>query len=492
MLDTWSLDIKLKKFENYIVEQEVTVSNLKKYLKDSEDIIYKKVTINGKKEITATFVFIEGMINSTVINNYILKPFEQEEIFKKIENQKELIKSITDNSVYFLSQSPVKVLKDAISDVLSGNTILVLDEEKTAISFETKGFEKRSISEPLDENVLKGSKDSFIEVMKVNNTLIRRKIKTHDLRIEGQEVGEISRTSISIIYLESLVDKKILNSVKQKIQNITVGNIVSTAYFEDQMKDKKYSLFPQFIYTERPDKACANIMEGRIVVIIDGFPLAYIMPVTLPMFFQAPEDYSSNYIVGSFVRIVRYICLILGLFLPAIYIAVVTFHQDMIPISLADSIIKSKVDVPFSAFTETIFMLSSFEVLLEAGIRMPKAIGQTTSIIGGLIIGEAAVSAKFLSHAVVVVVAAAGISGFLAPNQDIGNAIRICRFAMIFAAYALGLTGVYLGAIILIYYLSTISTFGVPYLSPISGNNSKNLWKDTLFRLPLTEGKWKK
>lgn len=231
----------------------------------------------------------------------------------------------------------------------------------------------------------------------------------------------------------------------------------------------------------------SNITEGKIAVIIDGLPIVYILPSVFPMFFQAPEDYSVNFGVATIIRLLRYCSAFLSLLLPAFYVSISTFHQEMIPIDLAISIIQSKQGEPFPAVIEVIFMLLAFEILIEASVRLPKTIGQTISIIGGLIIGQAAVSAKFVSPAVVVVIAIAGVTGFLIPNQDFANAIRICRFIIVLFASIAGLYGLSLGLIAVIYYMCTIESFGVPYFTPITSNDGKNILKDTVFRLPLLD-----
>ena len=408
MLDNWNIRKKITEIEFVIQEKEISVELVKKYLKNSVDIKYKEIFINGKKDIKGTLVFIEGLINTDIIDNYILKPLRQEQF--EIKDEKELISEIINANVYHLAQQKVDILEEAIGNVLNGNIILIFDLEKACISFDVKGAEKRSVTEPTSENIIKGAKECFVELMRVNTSLIRKKIKTYDLNIEEEKIGSKSPTSVSIVYLESLVNKQILQELKKRIKDIKIENLTSLSIFEERIKDNKYSLFPELIYTELPDKACANIMDGRIVLIVDGYPTVYILPVCLPMFFQTPEDYSNNYIMGSFTRMLRYIALVVTSILPALYVAILMFHQDMIPTSLAESIIKSKENVPFTAFTETLLMLIAFEILIEAGIRMPKTIGQTVSIIGGLIVGQAAVSAKFLSPAVVVVIATAGIS----------------------------------------------------------------------------------
>jgi len=253
--------------------------------------------------------------------------------------------------------------------------------------------------------------------------------------------------------------------------------------------DRKYSIFPQTIATERPDKVAANLIEGKIAIFVDGFPSAYIAPAVLSMFMQASEEYNINYFVSSFIRILRYICMFIAILFPALYIAITTFHHEMLPTTLAESIIQSKQNVPLPAFLEIIIMLVAFEILLEAGNRMPKTAGQAVSIVGALIVGEAAVNAKFVSPIVVVVVAITAICGFVIPNRDLANAIRLSRMGLVLVASIAGFFGISVATIVLFYYLCSLESFGVPYLKPFVSNDGKKVLADTLFREPINKSK---
>ncbi|MNI43035.1 Spore germination protein B1 [compost metagenome] len=287
--------------------------------------------------------------------------------------------------------------------------------------------------------------------------------------------------------MDTLVDKNVLQKVLTKIKEIKTNKLIGGADFEEQVIDNKYSFFPQVIYTEKTDKAVSNIMEGKIIVLIDGLPIIYILPAVVNMFFQAPEDYSVNYGISTILRILRYFSTFLTLILPAFYVCISVFHQEMIPTELAISIINSKEGEPFPTVIEVAFMLLAFEILIEASSRLPKTIGQTISIVGGLIIGEAAVNAKFVSPSVVVIIAITGIAGFVMPNQDFSNALRVCRFILVILSSMSGLYGMSMGLFMIFYYLCTIESFGVPYFVPFTSSDGKNLVKDTIFRFPLID-----
>lgn len=445
---------------------------IRKSFKGCED--FKMLEIGNSTNIFVCF--FNCLIDQRRLNQDILKPITD----SKIKDVNKLKKYIQDGNIYDVDLKEVYDVKDVVEQVLTGNTAIILED--IAYIFETKGFDKRSIQEPTGEKSSKGSKDSFIEVLATNLAMVRRRTATNKLKVEMQEIGEITKTSAALLYIEGEVDKEVLKRVKEKINNLNIPALTSLSEFEENIVDSKYSMYPQFVYTERPDKLCSNLLEGKIGIIIDGYSVAYIVPGLFPMFMQATEEYSTNYVMGSLTRFLRYICLAISLILPGLYVSITTFHQEMIPTKLAQAIINSKQDVPFPAFLEIIIMLIAFEILLEAGARMPQNIGQTVSIVGGLIIGEAAVNAKFVSPAVVVVVAAAGVCGFLLPNQDLANATRINRMILVLSASVAGLFGISVAIMGIVAYLSNLDSFGVPYLKPFVANENKGLFADTMFR----------
>jgi spore germination protein KA len=383
-------------------------------------------------------------------------------------------------------------IKDAVTGVLNGNVCLINKKNnKKGILFNVKKVEQRSLTEPANENIIKGSKEAFIENISVNIGLVRNRLKTSDLKVKEMKIGEDTSLNIAILYLDKKVDSEVLKKLIKRIENIATNKLASISDIEEQIIDKKYSIFPQVLFTEKTDKFVGNIVEGKIGLIIDGVPIAYIIPALFNMFFQAPEDYSANYAISTSLRILRYLCMIVTLVSPALYVAITTFHQEMVPTELAISIIESKQGDPFPVLIEVVFMLIAFEILIEASTRLPKTIGQTVSIVGGLIIGEAAVSANFVSPAVVVIIAITGIAGFLMPNQDFSNALRICRFFLLLISGVMSVYGLALGLIVIFYYLATIESFGVPYLMPFSSNEGKNILTDTIIREPMVDIKQK-
>lgn len=469
---------------NY-VDSELNSESIMQILQQSKDVQFRSVFINGKENLPVTVVFIDGLINQQLISDYILKPLAQEPKFSSITSEKDAIELIERGSIYFSSQNKRKNINDVVGDVLNGNTALIFDKENTAFTFDTKGFEKRSITEPTGENVIKGAKDSFVEDFRTNTATVRRKLKTHNLVVEKTKVGKQSVTDVAIIFLNGITNKHIVEEIKKRLDKIDTDGVLTSGIIEENIIDNKYSPFPQVIFTERPDKFCANIVEGRVGIVIDGIPVTMIVPASFNTFLQAPEDYAQNFIVSSVIRSLRFILVLITLFLPGFYVSLTTFHQEMIPTELALAITASKEGVPFPSFVEVIFMLVAFEVLIEAGLRLPKTIGQAVSIVGAVVVGQAAVDARLVSPAVVVIVSLTAISSFTMPNQDFSNALRLWRFAFVLVSSVIGLFGLSLGGILLLNHLSHMEIYGVPYMSPFVGEENKAM-QDSIFRFPFS------
>ncbi len=476
---------KTDKDNTWSDNNEITSDNIRSVLSDSDDIIYQQHYINSRRDLPVTVVFVDGLVNTKIVDDDVLKPLTQERILEGAGDAGSIIRLIEHGTIYHASRKLRTTLGDTLDDILYGAVALVFDSEKKAVTFDIKDYEKRSISEPTNESALKGSKESFIEVLRVNTSLVRRKIHTPYLRIKETLVGRQSRTPVAVIYIEDLTNKKIVEEVLERLNSTDIDGVITAGSIEENIIDNKHTLFPLVAFTERTDKFCHNIIEGRVGLFIDGLPTAYIIPATLNMFYQAPEDYAQNYIVSSFLRCLRFANSMITLLLPAFYISITTFHQEMIPTVLAISIIRSKEEVPFPTSTSILFMLMSFEVLIEAGFRLPKTIGQTISIIGALVVGQAAVQAKVISPVVVIIIAISGLAGFTMPSQDFSNALRICRLVFVLFATVAGLYGLSLGFLLLIYHLSTLETYGVPYLSPFVADEGRDITKDTIIRAPL-------
>jgi spore germination protein KA len=469
----------------YSTSTEVNNGNVSTVLSGNADFTSRVLLIRDNPDIPVTLCYMDGLVDTKVINNNILKPLVQEEQFDTCKAPEDAIRLISMGIIYSATVKLRTNLKSLVDDILGGSTAIIFNDAKTAFTFEVSSEPKRAISEPVGESVIKGARDSFVEALRTNTGICRKKIKSPNLSVEEITAGKQTKTVISIIYMKNITDKKLVDEVKKRLKAIDVDKVLTPGIIEELIIDDKYSSFPQIMYTERPDKFCTNIIEGRVGIIIEGVPTAYIVPGTLLQFIQSPDDYSFNFIIGSTIRFLRFVSMFITLVLPGFYISITSFHTEMLPAELAFSIVASREGVPFPMFIEVILLLLAFEILIEAGLRLPKTIGQTVSIVGALVVGQAAVEAKLLSPATVIIIAIAAIAGFTMPNQDFSNAMRLWRFIIVIMSSTIGIFGLTFGLILLLYHWCKMETFGVPYLDPFVANEDEQL-QDTFFRLPTS------
>ncbi len=470
--------------------EEITLAGIRSVFAKDSDIVFREIYIGGNENMPVTLVCIDGLVNSKAIGDDVIMPLVKSERLSNLKTEKDAINLIEHGYVYFPSQRTRREMQEVLSDIVTGSCAVIFEKEKTALTFETKGFEQRAISEPTEENISKGPKDVFIENLRVNTATVRRKIKTPKLTVEQTIVGRQTRTPVAFVYIDGIVNEELVTEVKNRLDAIDIDGVIETCSIEEYISDNHLCTFPLVTATERPDTFAQNILDGRVGIIIDGIPIAFTAPAVIGQFLRTSDDYSQSFLTASLLRALRYFLMILSIFLPAFYISITTFHHEMIPSELAMSIIMAKEGVPYPSFFEVFLMLIAFETLIESGRRLPKSIGQAVSIVGALVVGEAAVNAKFISPSVVVIIAITAISGFAMPNQDFSNALRIWRFIMAVLASLLGLVGMSFGAILMLYALASIETFGVPYLSPYAATQGKDL-KDSVFRFPLSMIKYR-
>ena len=312
-----------------------------------------------------------------------------------------------------------------------------------------------------------------MESLRTNTSLVRRRLRAPELKIAEVIAGRQTVTPVDILYIEGITNPDLVAETKRRLAAVDTDELLQTSSLEELIVDEVDTAFPMIAYTERPDRFCAGLVEGRVGVIVDGIPLGYLLPGTVGQFFKTGQDRAQNWVAASFLSVLRYLCMLLSLFLPAWYVAAVNFHPEMIPARLAWSISEAKTDVPFSTIFEVLIMLLAFEAVQEAGLRLPGAIGQTASILGGLVVGSAAVEASIVSPVVLIVVAIAGIAGYTVPSQEFAAALRIWRFGLAIAASLGGLFGVMALAAVLVYRLAQLESFGVPYLTPFAASGDE-------------------
>jgi len=456
-------------------------------LKDCDDVVYREFRVGSKQQYGFALIFVDGLIDRNMINEEVLKSLMLD-IRRANMNPGVFSRNIFtlafNGAVTTGEVEEEEYLDKAIVSLLAGDSLLLIDGYKKVIVIGSKGWPNRGVQEPQTEAVIRGSRDGFSETLRINTALLRRRLRDPELKIKQIRLGVRSKTDVAIAYMDNIVDKKVLDEVEKRLRSINMDGILESGYIEQFIEDSWYSPFPQVQNTERPDRVAAAILEGRVAIITDNTPFVLLVPVTINMLFQSAEDYYERWFIASFIRIMRYVSAFISLTLPAIYIAITSYHPGLIPTDLALYIAGTRTGVPFPAFIEAVIMEMTLELLREAGIRLPGPIGQTIGIVGGLVIGQAAVQAGLVSPIMVIVVAVTAISSFALSSYSIGISFRFLRFFLIALSAAFGLFGVMLGLLIMLTHLCSLKSFGIPYLSPLVGNTYYEMG-DSFIRVPL-------
>lgn len=453
------------------------VQMLQEIYADCSDVIFHHFSIGNQME--GILVYIEGMTYVEEVDQQVLVPLLKYE--DPVQDLSNIRKQLPVTSIKTLT-----MIDEIVFEISGGNPVLLVEGQSEALALGLSKWEKRAIEEPTAESVLRGPREGFIESLRDNTMLIRRRIRNPNLKIRSMNLGTYTVTSIAVSYIEGVAAPSLVKEVLSRLERIDIDGIVGSNYIEEMIQDNPYSPFPQLLSTERPDVATSYLLEGYVVIIVDGSPNVLIAPTTLLSLLQSPEDYYERFFVGTAIRWLRYMFFAISLLGPSIYIAVITFHQEMIPTSLLLTMARSREQIPFPALVEALLMETMFEALREAGARLPKQIGTAVSIVGALVIGQAAISAGIVSAPMVMVVAITGVASFMVPRFVAGIVVRMLRFPMMFIAGFLGFLGLILGVIVILTHLLRLRSFGTPYLSPLAPLEPNEL-KDVLWRAP----RWK-
>ena len=457
----------------------LTDSDIRALFGNAGDFVVRQLSCQG---FTLYAYAIDGLTSGGDTSEYVFKPLAEHLAGDTIQL---LYDNALRGGVYNSVAVPCKDLEDAAMKLVNGFCV-VLFPGAGAIAFEVKTGEKRGPSAPEVENTVKGAKDGLVETIRTNTSLIRRHLRTPALRLDETKVGRRSLTNVTVAWIEGITSPELVKRMKKRLDSIDVDALITPGAVEEYVTGSRATAFPLLQYTERADTFCLGLLDGRVGLLVDGLPLGYLAPVDLECLMESTEDLSRDYVSASCVRVLRYGALIFSLLLPGFYIALTVFHQQMIPLPLLRAMIESKKDVPFPSALEVLGLLIAFELLQETGIHLPQAVGQSVSTVGGIVVGTAAVEAGLISPAALIVVSIAGICGFVLPNRDLAEAVRVWRFGLGILGAAAGLFGVTLGLIGLAIHLGGLSSLDVPYLSPFQTSEHNGIlrrrMRENLFR----------
>ncbi len=443
-----------------------------------EDVIFRSVRAGGRFE--ATIVYTQAMSSDLRIERNVLLPLMRTEA-PPSDDPDRLLDWLVSEAVPAEDIAAQSDLERAAESVLAGYVMLLVEGVNPALLVGLAAYPARSVEEPASEPVIRGSRDGFTESLQTNVSLIRRRLKTPALKIETRNAGKLTKTALSVLYLEGIASSALVEEVRSRLEEIRLDAVLESGAVEELIKERRLTVFPQLHATERPDRASAALAEGRVLILVDNSPFGLVAPGLALEMLQASEDYSQHYIVATATRWLRYWLAFSALVFPSLYIAITTMHQEMLPTNLLLSIASSREAVPFPAIVEAFIMEMAFEGLREAGVRLPRPVGQAVSIVGALVIGQAAVQAGLVSASLVIVVSFTGIASFIFPSYSFGLAVRLLRFPLMIVAGLLGLYGIVLFLLALLIHLAKMKSFGVPYLSPAAPLSMKGV-KDVLMR----------
>lgn len=438
------------------MERVFTDQQVREVFADAGDFVARELKCG---ELTLYAYSVDGLTSGADTSRFIFRPIANE---LRGTDMEELYRNALYGTIYNNVAIPCKNLQDAALKLVNGFCV-VLFPGVGAIAFEVKTGDKRNPAAPALENTVKGPKDAFVETMRTNTSLIRRHLRTPQLRLWQTTVGQRSITNVSVVWIDGITNSELVVRMKRRIESIDIDGLLSPSAVEEYITGSRATAFPLLQYTERADTFCRGLLDGRVGVLVDGLPLGYLAPTDLGYLMQSPEDRSRDYVSATCVKLLRWAALLIDLLLPGLYVAMAMYHSNLLFPELRNTVMGGIEQIPFSPGGEAIAMLIAFELLQESGIHLPQSIGQSVSTIGGIVVGSAAVDAGLISPVALIAVSIAGVCGFVLPNRDVANAIRFWRFIIALLAWAAGLAGVVVAFGILMIHLSCLKSMGVPY-----------------------------
>ena len=459
---------------------EQNIAYLEAVFSDCNDIVKKKFYVGKKKHTGMYVIYTDGLAKADMIQENVLEPLLTDPLHP-------LKESVTSWVIESADRKMVTTMDEVVTAVLSGDTVLFFDGLDQGIFISSKFFPTRGVQEADMEVAMIGPKDSFNESLRTNTALIRRRVRDTRMKVVQLRIGTRSKTDVALMYIEDLAKDEVVKEIKKQLDELNIDGIFDSGMLEQLMEQDSKSPFPQYQLTQRPDKAASGLMEGRVVLVVDNSPEVIVLPVTLNIFFQASDDYYNRWEVATFARILRYISSFIAIGLPGFYISIANYHPEILPTPFMLSIVSAREGVPFPVVVEVLLLELAFELLREAGIRLPGQLGGTIGIVGGLIVGQAAVDANIVSTIVVIVVAFTAIASFSIPNESFSGVFRLLRFSIMIVCAIWGLYGFFLGFLAIAIHLMKLQSYGIPYLFPTVSATVEETdpWEDYMVRLPI-------
>ncbi|MFZ5592092.1 MAG: spore germination protein [Bacillota bacterium] len=457
-------------------ELAANIETLQQAFSNAPDFVLREIPINGQCYNKLAIAYLDGLVDLDVVNRDILAPLV-------LAGEKAVLCLEQNPAVNTAKMKKSRQMQDVLVAILTGLAVLFVDGLKYAYIFDVITYPARPVGQPITESTIRGPQEGFTEVLRINITQIRRRLKDPDLKINIYKIGQRTQTDVALFYMRDLTPPSYLQEIENRLQKVQIDGVLDTGYLEQMIADHPNAIFPQALTVERPDRVVANLLEGRAAIMVDGSPFAVIMPVTFWQLFQSPDDYYQRWIMSSFIRLLRFLAVLVALLLPATYISVVYYHYELIPQGLIIAIAQDRSRLPYGPLVEVLFMELTLEVLRETGLRIPGTLGPTISIVGGLVIGDAAVKANLVSPIMVIVVALTALASLTIPSFDTAYGIRLLRFVFSIMASVLGGFGMAVGVYMLAINLAAMRSLGVPFWAPVMPLLYRDL-RDTFIRAP--------
>ncbi len=457
---------------------------LEQLCENCDDIIIRPMVLGREFQTRCLVVYVEAAVSNMMLEDSVIGKFLNH--LWELEG-KEILQAVQENNLGISDVKELAAMEECMAALLAGNAVFFLEGYDQALKIGSKGYPGMGVAKAESEKVLRGSREAFSESVKINTALVRKRIRTTDLKVEELFAGEESNTLLALVYMENLAYPQILEEIKGRLAAFEIDGILDSGVVEQLTADVWYSPFPQFQTTERPDRAAAALLEGRVLLLCDNTPAALLLPTTLNSLLQTGDDYYGNFQIASLLRCIRYLAVFLAFSLPGLYLAVTNFHPQILPVNLVLSMSQARGGVPFPTIAELLLIEFSFELMREAGLRMPGPIGNMIGIVGGLIIGQSAVAANLISPMIVIIEALTALGSFSIPNEELSESFRLLKYGMIFLCGIFGLYGYVTGWVLLLIHLSGLKSFGIPYLMPFEAGDRDGIskWSDGLFRAPM-------